>query len=376
MEPLGESQVLNYLKKISITHNVHLISFEKNADIMDLQKFHRFKEICSAHEISWKPLKYKKLIRYVSTLKNIFSLFYQTFKVLITNSIHIVHIRSYMPGIAALPFKRIFRFSLIFDMRGLWADEKVDRLGWKKDQLRYKFFKFLETKLLRKSDSIITLTNSLKSYLEELGYDGGKITTIRTCVDLDMFYPMSISGENTNINFGYLGSADTAYDIEPVLELFNQVLCIKKNVKLKVFTGSDPEKIYEIANRIGIKHQYLDIGFCDREDLNFELNKLSALLFYLKPSFSLIASMPTKIGESLGCNVPIICNKFNKDIHEMMTEHDAGKLIEFNDAQKEAIETLHFIEKYSHKSNCRNLAISEFNLERGAQRISDMYYKI
>jgi len=68
MEPLGESQVLNYLKKISITHNVHLISFEKNADIIDVQKFHRFKEICSDHEINWKPLKYTKLIRYVSTL--------------------------------------------------------------------------------------------------------------------------------------------------------------------------------------------------------------------------------------------------------------------------------------------------------------------
>ena len=376
MEPLGESQVLNYLKKISVTHNVHLISFEKNADIFDVQKFHRFKEICSDHEINWKPLKYTKLIRYVSTLKNIFSLFYQTFQVLTANSIHIVHIRSYMPGVAALPLKRIFGFSLIFDMRGLWADEKIDRLGWKKDQLRYKFFKFLETKLLRKSDSIITLTNSLKSYLIKLGYDGRKIITIRTCVDLDKFYPMSLSAKNTNINFGYLGSADTAYDIEPVLELFNQILCIKQNVKLKVFTRSDPKKIYEIANKIGIKHQYLDIGFCNRENLNFELNKLNALLFYLKPSFSLVASMPTKIGESLGCNVPIICNAFNKDIEEMMAEHDAGKLIKFKNTQKEAIETLHFIENYSQKSNCRNLAISEFNLEEGAQRISNMYYKI
>ena len=160
------------------------------------------------------------------------------------------------------------------------------------------------------------------------------------------------------------------------MELFNQILCIKQNVKLKVFTRSDPKKIYEIANRIGIKHQYLDIGFCNRADLNFELNKLNALLFYLKPSFSLVASMPTKIGESLGCNVPIICNAFNKDIDEMMAEHDAGKLIKFNNTQKEAIETLHFIENYSQKSNCRNLAISEFNLEEGAQRISNMYYKI
>ena len=42
-----------------------------------------------------------------------------------------------MPGVAALPLKKIFTFSLVFDMRGLWADEKVDRLGWRKDQFKY-----------------------------------------------------------------------------------------------------------------------------------------------------------------------------------------------------------------------------------------------
>jgi len=376
MEPLGESQVLNYLKKISITHNIHLISFEKKADILDLQKFHGLKETCYAHKINWIPLRYSKLIRYVSSLKNILSLFLQASRILITNSIHIVHMRSYMPGVAVLPLKKIFRFSLIFDMRGLWADEKVDRLGWKKNQLRYKFFKFLETKLLRKSDSIITLTNNLKTYLIKQGYDGNKITTIRTCANLDKFYPMNLSSKNTNINFGYLGSADTAYDIKPVLELFNQILSIQQNVKLKVFTKSDHKTIYEIANKIGIKHHYLDISFCNREDLNVAINELSVLLFYLKPSFSLLASMPTKIGESLACNVPIVCNAFNEDIQEMMSEHDAGKLIEFKNTQKEAIETLHFIKNYSQKSYCRDLAISEFNLEEGAQRIANIYCKI
>ena len=48
-----------------------------------------------------------------------------------------------MPGVAALPLKKIFTFSLVFDMRGLWADEKVDRLGWKENQFKYKFFKLM-----------------------------------------------------------------------------------------------------------------------------------------------------------------------------------------------------------------------------------------
>ena len=54
------------------------------------------------------------------------------------NKHNIEHIRSYMPGLAALPLKKIFKLSLVFDMRGLWADEKVDRLGWSKKQIKYK----------------------------------------------------------------------------------------------------------------------------------------------------------------------------------------------------------------------------------------------
>jgi glycosyltransferase involved in cell wall biosynthesis len=86
--------------------------------------------------------------------------------------------------------------------------------------------------------------------------------------------------------------------------------------------------------------------------------------------------MPTKIGESLGCNVPIICNTFNKDIQELMGDSDAGKLIEFNNTQEEALEILNFIGNYAQKSTCRDLAINEFNLELGAQKISDIYYAI
>jgi glycosyltransferase involved in cell wall biosynthesis len=377
MEPLGESQVLKYLLKISSTHNIHLISFEKSADIKNAQKFKDFKEICSAHQIKWKPLTYSRFIKYLSSIKNIFNLFFKAWIILLRKKIDIVHIRSYMPGIAALPLKKIFKFSLVFDMRGLWADEKVDRLGWKKTQLKYKFFKFLETKLLHHSQSIISLTNGLKTYLIDQGYDERKIITIRTCVDLEIFHPINYkNNKDSSINLGYLGSADTAYDIFPVLELFNQILRIHQNIKLKIFTKSDPQVIYKLASEVGINSSFIDIQFCDRKDLNVAINKLNAILFYLKPSFSLLASMPTKIGESLGCNVPIICNAFNEDIEELMDNNHAGQLIEFNRSNREALRVLDFIESFANKSTCRRLAKNEFNLEVGAQKISDIYLRI
>ena len=376
MEPLGESQVLKYLLKISSKYNIYLISFEKSSDIQNAQKFKDFKKICSANHIKWKPLKYSKFIKYISSIKNIFNLFFQSFIILITRNINIVHIRSYMPGIALLPLKKLFKFSLVFDMRGLWADEKVDRLGWKKNQLKYKFFKFLETKLLKQSQSIISLTNGLKDYLIAQGYDESKITTIRTCVDLEMFYPINNYNKDTSIDLGYLGSTDTAYDILPVLELFEQILRIRQNIKLKIFTKSDPKVIYKLARKIGIDSKFLNIRFCNREDLNVAINELNAILFYLKPSFSLLASMPTKIGESLGCNVPVVCNTFNEDIKQLMNKNNVGQLIEFNNTNKETLRVLDFIDSYKNQSACRDLAKNEFNLDQGAQKISDIYFRI
>ena len=69
-----------------------------------------------------------------------------------------MHVRSYIPGLITLPINKIFDFKLIFDMRGLWVDEKLDRAGWRKKDLKYIFFKNIEKKLLLISDSIIFLT--------------------------------------------------------------------------------------------------------------------------------------------------------------------------------------------------------------------------
>ena len=54
-------------------------------------------------------------------------------------NIKIIHARSYIPALFVFFLKKFMNFKFIFDMRGFWADEKVDRMGWKKDDLKYKF---------------------------------------------------------------------------------------------------------------------------------------------------------------------------------------------------------------------------------------------
>ena len=123
-----------------------------------------------------------------------------------------------MPGIGIPMLSALFNFKLIFDMRGFWADEKHDRLGWKKKSLKYRFFKQLESYLIRRSDSIITLTNVSKEIIYDVfKKNESEIKVIPTCVDSHEFTRKHHIKDDNKIIIGYLGSVDTAYDFQKFL---------------------------------------------------------------------------------------------------------------------------------------------------------------
>ena len=50
------------------------------------------------------------------------------------------------------------------------------------------------------------------------------ISVIRTCADKNIFYKKMYQISDKGINYGYLGSIDTAYDIEPVINFFQNTI--------------------------------------------------------------------------------------------------------------------------------------------------------
>src|SRR4029453_361112 len=106
----------------------------------------------------------------------------------------IVHCRSYIPARAGLALKERFRTKLLFDMRGFWPDEKVEGGSWNVGNTLYRavyrYFKRLESRLLRGADQIISLTEAGKAQLltrSELAANPAAITVIPCCVDFGHF---------------------------------------------------------------------------------------------------------------------------------------------------------------------------------------------
>ena len=60
LEPLGQSQVLAYLERLAADHRIHLISFEKPADLADHPRLAAMRARIAAAGLVWHPLTYHK----------------------------------------------------------------------------------------------------------------------------------------------------------------------------------------------------------------------------------------------------------------------------------------------------------------------------
>jgi len=366
LEPLGDSQVLKYLEELSQDFIIELISFEKENDFRNLEKLNVIKARCVVNEILWSPKKYRQGILIYSQIVNICNFIFYPAWVMLKKKYNILHIRSYMPGLSVLFLSYFFNFKLIFDIRGFWADEKHDRLGWKKKSLKYRFFKRLEKYLFNRADAIVTLTKGAKEYVNnEFHISNDQIFVIRTCVDFKEFTLPEKIIVKPGLKVGYLGTIDTAYDFDKFLYFISGLKNYNPALEICMLTKSPLKQIKKYLEKNNLLDVKLTNHFLGRHELSQAINQFDLLAFCLKENFSIVASMPTKIGESLACGVPIVCNAFNQDIKDMIQSEGIGEIYDFIEPlSHDAYNSLLLkIKSPSMAKLCRDFSKKEFSLE-------------
>jgi hypothetical protein len=130
MEPVGSSQVLAYLKRLS-EHGMRfiLISFEKGPCFNDTAGRRDLKATLQKHGIEWHALRFHKRARIIATVYDILRGAGKGIALARKHTVEIVHARSYVAGIMAQAVSALTKVPFVFDMRGFWADERVDSTG-------------------------------------------------------------------------------------------------------------------------------------------------------------------------------------------------------------------------------------------------------
>ena len=375
-DPLGQSQVLPYIIGLSKKgYKFHLVSFEKPNRFKQNRKV--IERICSENEIEWHPLMYTKRPPLLSTIWDVRKMKRKSYALHRKYNFSIVHCRSYLSSLIGNSMKIKFGISFLFDMRGFWADERVDGKLWDLKNPIYKwvynYFKRKELQFLNNADYTVSLTFSGKE--EMLKWEGviglkNRLEVIPCCADLNLFKP--VEGDSKIFTLGYLGSIGTWYLLDEMLLFYKGILEREKSAVFHFLTKEEPNIILERAKELGVSCDKMIIEESSRSDIPYKTRNWSYSIFFILPSFSKKSSSPTKQGELMGMGIPVICNDGVGDVKEIVQKYKSGLIVDLNS-------TFDFDKVFSHEfeqTNIVNGAGDYFSLQMGIKKYEMIYNQI
>lgn len=376
-DPLGQSQILPYLSGLSgLGHEITIVSFEKPRAFSSEEKLVR--KLCMAAGLAWEPLVYHKSPPVLSTIFDLAVLFRKAVSLDKKRKFNIVHCRSYVTSLVGWHMQRKKGIRFIFDMRGFWADERVDAGLWSRRNplfnAIYAFFKRKELDFVRSADQVISLTQNGKNEVMKWGGDPSRIEVIPTCVDLQLFGTENIDTDRqatlrdrlgihaSDFILAYLGSLGTWYMMTEMIAFFD---VIKMHRSAKFLVISPDEWTFDVREDI-IRVK------ATRDEVPAFLSLASASVFFIQPSFSKKASSATKTGELLAMGLPIVCNSGWGDIDALRGEPGIMVIDGLTPANYEKA-AVHLLTCEFDKSRLRQLADDYFNLENGIKKYDLIY---
>ena len=391
-DPLGQSQVLPYLFGLTKKgYNFHIISFEKQERVLQFK--HHIQQLCNENNVVWHPLKYSQKSPLVTTVYDVTAMKRKAIKLQKEFNFKIVHCRSYISALVGVYMKKRFHTKFVFDMRGFWADERVDGGLWDLENpiysIVYKYFKRKELIYFKEADYTISLTHNGKREIEswkEFGGNTPKIQVIPCCVDLDLFNPDKIDlnevlslKKDLNIDstqkvLGYVGSIGTWYMLSEMLDYFKVFLTKNENSIFLFVTGEKPQNILEEAQQKGITENNIRITSCLHKQVPTYISIFSESIFFIRPTFSKKASSPTKQGEIMAMGMPLVCNSGVGDTDEVVMKYKAGGVI--NHFENESYKALLENQLDFNKEEMQKGAKEFYSLANGIQKYLEVYQSI
>src|SRR4051794_19321096 len=182
-EPLGRSQVVAYLERLASDCDIDLISFEKPADDRD-----EVAQRLAARGVGWHPLLYHRRPPVASTAFDVArgTRLIRRLAEGIDGPL-ILHARSYVPALMAVRAGLGERARFLFDIRGFWADERVEGGIWRRGAV-YRLAKRYERRFFAEADAVVTLTRSSVDQIRAwMSPNDAPVEVIPTCVDVERF---------------------------------------------------------------------------------------------------------------------------------------------------------------------------------------------
>lgn len=394
LDPLGQTQVIPYLRGLAERGvQFTLLSFERAASFAGegLRKRDELKRELTEQGIEWHWLRYHQRPSVPATIYDVIAGIRKARALVRRNRIGMVHARSHIPATIALALKRGLGMKMIFDLRGLMAEEYVDAQHWRKDSVPYRITKAAERRIFEEADAVVTLTERIWPIIKDWeGLRGRDVhhAVIPCCVDLSLF---KFSGEDRakrraelgladRFTIVYSGSLDGWYLTEKMTDFFAAFRRTRPEAHLVWLTNGSHDRVKELMKSRNVPDDRFSVLSVPARQVPSYLSAADAGLSFIKNCFSKLASSPTKNAEYLACGLPLIINSGIGDSDALIDDWNAGVLLE-DFTETEYAEAQTFIEAMAAKpgtrQNARAVAERLFNLQTvGVERYAALYERV
>lgn len=394
LDPLGQSQVIPYLKALSARGvSFTLLSYEREQAFTSagMGRCAALRHELAQASIDWRWLRYHQKPSLPATAYDVVAGVRQAGRLMREKRIDMVHARSHIPATIALRMKRRFGVKMIFDVRGLMADEYVDAAHWQKNSLAYRITKRAERQALAVADGIVTLTEriwpTIKMWIGGLSAPAHEV--IPCCADLERFSFSLDERRRRRKEMGledrfvvvYSGSVGGWYLTEEMADFFATLRKQNPKAFFLWLALSQSERVKKLMELRGIKSEEYAIVSVPSPEVPSYLSASDVGLAFIKPCFSKLASSPTKFAEYLACGLPLIINAGIGDSDSLVNDEGVGALVQdFNEG--EYVTAARAIEKFlaepDHtRQKTRAVAERLFDVRRvGVERYARLYENV
>ena len=385
LEPLGQSQVYAYLKRLARQHEITLITFEKPADLADGAKVAGQEAVCARDRIRWLHKRYHHRPRLLATGWDLTVFLTAALRNAAGGKADLIHARSYIPAYVALAVKRLLGVPFIFDMRALWPEEMVAAGRLHHGSAMHRLLKAGERACLRQAVAVVSLTEAGVRHIrktDDPAISGADFVVIPTCVDLDRFvpHPGSSGGKVAERRIGSVGTILSGwFRMDWLMAFFRAALAADPMLELHIVTRDDAASVISAVEKAGLASERVALYSRSPPDVAASLATFDAGVMFFETGIAKIGSCPTRLGETLACGIPVVTNRGVGDVAEIVTQYRVGALVE--DGSEKAMryawaELTELLQDPNLRARCRHAAEHYFSLDRGVSLYNDLYLRV
>jgi glycosyltransferase involved in cell wall biosynthesis len=349
LEPLGQSQVIPYLKELSkLGTQFTLLSYEREHAYREEGRQHCESLRTELREsgIDWHWLRYHKRPSIPATAFDVSAGVRFASRLVKSKQIELIHARSHIPALIALRLKRRLGVKMIFDVRGLMAEEYIDAGHWRSNGTPARLTKQMEARALGAADGVVTLTDALWSEMQgwpslqrrpQVAHE-----TIPCCIDLEAFRfdEQARIERRTELAVGdrfvlvYSGSIGGWYMTNEMAAFFSVLKRQRPDSFFLWLTQGDQLIVDNAMSAASISRDDYAVRSVAPRTIPTWLSASDAGIAFYRPGISRLGTSPIKISEYLACGLPVVVNAGVGDSDALISREKIGVAVrDFQDAE-------------------------------------------